>query len=308
MSAPPGKWTKDEITADAAAALAIFRKTRFDEPLEKWGREVDRRSADFTRLFDEHGVAKPHELTADDIPGIVDAKLLDALRYLPGPPISEDDLKNLADVESLSSQRLRSDPAAAQRVLDVIRKTIDPRRFRWLAEDREPTGGERATAIFASALLHTAQRLQSARRSIAKKDQEFAVRDYLKSIGFAGKRVAKKISTYAQFPAHGIVSENEIDFGPERADVLARLWDDRMLPIECKVSNSGVNSYKRLNHDTLAKHTAWIDAFGRANVVPSAMLAGVFSVSNVLAAQAAGLTIFWSHRMTDLGLFVESTR
>ncbi|MGH7660294.1 MAG: XamI family restriction endonuclease, partial [Vulcanimicrobiaceae bacterium] len=106
----------------------------------------------------------------------------------------------------------------------------------------------------------------------------------------------------------GVVSENEVQFGPERGDVLARLLDDRMMPIECKVSNSAVNSYKRLNHDTLAKHVAWIRAFGESNVVPVALLAGVYSPTNVITAQAAGLTIFWSHRISDLGAFVEGTR
>jgi hypothetical protein len=47
---------------------------------------------------------------------------------------------------------------------------------------------------------------------------------------------------------------------------------------------------------------------GTANVVPSAMLSGVFSPANVIAAQDVGLAIFWSHRIGDLGAFVESTR
>ncbi len=66
--------------------------------------------------------------------------------------------------------------------------------------------------------------------------------------------------------------------------------------------------FKRLNHETLSKNTAWIDAFGRANVVPAAILAGVYSTANVVDAQNAGLAIFWSHRINDLGAFVESTK
>lgn len=308
MSVAPPRWTGAQIEADTIAAADEFRKQRFAEPLEAWLREVDKRSAEFTALFDEHDIASPHNLTSDDIPRIIEAGLLDALRYIPGPPISADDLRTLAEVESLKAKRLRADPLAAQAVLDVIRASVDSRRFPWLAADRNPTADERRIAIFSSALLHAAQRIQSARRNDAKTLQENAVREHFRLHNLAGMKL-KKISPggYAQFPARGVYSLNEVMFGPAKADVLARLWDDRMLPVECKVSNSEVNSYKRLNHDTLAKRESWTRSFGDS-VIPSAILAGVFSPANVETAQAAGLTIFWAHRIDDLGAFVESTR
>lgn len=305
MSAPPGKWTDIEVAEDVATAAEAFRRKRFAEPLAIWLREVDRRSDEFRRLFDEHNVAHPKHLSPGDLPAIIDAGLLDALRYLPGPPISDDDLKNLAEVPSLRAKRLREDSVAAQSVLNVIKEAVDPRRFPWLAENREPTDRERDAAIFSSALLLAAQRSLTLRRTLAKEEQECAVRERFKALGFRGQRLSR-IVNHATFPERGVVSENEVQFGPERADVLVRLRNDTMLPIECKVSNSGVNSYKRLNHDTLAKYYAWIEFFGRANVVPTAVLAGVYSPANVVAAQEAGLTIFWSHRLGDLDRFVEA--
>jgi hypothetical protein len=304
----PLRWTSTQIASDTATAASAFRKQRFAEPLEAWLREVDKRSAEFVRLFDEHDVADPRSLSAKDIPAIIDAGLLDALRYLPGPPVSSDDLRTLAEVDSLSAVRLRKDPVAAQAVLEVIRATVDPSRFPWLAANRKPTADERRVAIFASALLHAAQRIQTTRRNDAKVLQERAVRDELRARGLAGKKLGGiPPGGYAQFPQRGVFSENEVQFGPAKADVLARLWDDRMLPVECKVSNSEVNSYKRLIHDTLAKRESWTKSFGDA-VIPSAILAGVFSPANVETAQAAGLSIFWAHRISDLGLFVESTK
>jgi hypothetical protein len=303
----PIRWTKQQVDDDAATATAVFREQRFAEPLEAWQTEVDLRIKDFQRLFDEYHVAKPDELKTHDITRIIDAGLLDALRYLPGPPISMDDLENLSDVRNIGPVRLRDDLDAAQRILETIQKTIDPRRFPWIVENRDPTSGERSVTIFASALLQAAQRLQTARRNDAKKEQEQAVRCHLVKHGFAPIRLAR-IATYADFPSRGVCSANEVIFGAKKADVLVRLWDDRMLPIECKVSNSEVNSFKRLNHETLSKHTSWTGSFGSANVVPCAILAGVFSSANVLAAQEHGLAIFWSHRIEDLGTFVESTR
>lgn len=296
-----------EIAQDAELATGIFRQKRISEPKSAWLREVDERIAEFQALFDAHGVARPRKMRPEAVPTIVEAGLLDALRYLPSPPISADDLRNLAGVEKITAQNLRVDPLAARRILETITSTIDPRRFPWLAENREPTSQERSMAILASALLHAAQRLQSSRRNDAKTEQELAVRQELKTRGFEGYRL-RRVRTYADFPPRGAVSEKEVTFGEKKVDVLSRLWDDRMLPIECKVSNSAVNSFKRLNHETVSKATSWTASFGTANVIPSAVLSGVFSPANVLAAQTAGVAIFWSHRISDLGDFVELTR
>ena len=86
------------------------------------------------------------------------------------------------------------------------------------------------------------------------------------------------------------------------------LWDRRIMPIECKVSNSSTNSVKRLNNDAAVKATIWNHDFGTLNVVPVAVLGGVFNLNNLLQAQERGLTIFWAHRLIDLTNWIESTR
>lgn len=50
-----------------------------------------------------------------------------------------------------------------------------------------------------------------------------------------------------------------------------------------------------------------IKLFGTAQVVPAAALAGVFKVLNLEQAQARGLSLFWSHDLDKLGVFIEST-
>ena len=80
------------------------------------------------------------------------------------------------------------------------------------------------------------------------------------------------------------------------------------MPVECKSSNSAVNSFKRINHEAVGKARAWLDEFGSRQIVPSAVIDGVFSPSNIETAQAEGLTIIWSHRLEDLTGFIESTR
>lgn len=85
-----------------------------------------------------------------------------------------------------------------------------------------------------------------------------------------------------------------------------RLPDRRCLAIECKVSNSAVNSFKRVNHEALGKARRWLTQFGTAGVVSAAVLSGVFNPENLVAAQQGGLCLFWSHRLEDLGEFIKS--
>jgi hypothetical protein len=87
---------------------------------------------------------------------------------------------------------------------------------------------------------------------------------------------------------------------------LVRLPDRRCLAIECKVSNSAVNSFKRVNHEAMGKAREWLRAFGTAAVVPAAVLSGVFNTENLHAAQEGGLYLFWAHRLDDLRSFIQS--
>ena len=73
------------------------------------------------------------------------------------------------------------------------------------------------------------------------------------------------------------------------------------MPIECKVSNSAVNSYKRINHEAVRKARTWLEGFGRLQVVPVAVISGVFNPANLQAAQSQGLKLIWGHRLRDLG-------
>jgi hypothetical protein len=85
------------------------------------------------------------------------------------------------------------------------------------------------------------------------------------------------------------------------------LWDNRLMPIECKVSNSFLNSVKRLNNDAAVKANIWTKEFGEF-IVPTAIISGVFKRMNIEAAQRNGLMIIWAHRLSDLTTFIDQTR
>jgi hypothetical protein len=130
------------------------------------------------------------------------------------------------------------------------------------------------------------------------------VKDFLTSLRY--KEVPRMtISTIVEGPKHGEFC-GESKLGSRKADVILRLNDTRLMPIECKVSNSATNSVKRINNDAAAKAVDWLKTFGTNQVVPTAVISGVFKVSNLIRAQEAGLTIFWAHDLKKLGKFIAS--
>ena len=193
-----------------------------------------------------------------------------------------------------------------RRIVDVIRAALDHRRFSWVSEEREPTQAERYAAVLASAALMANTRTGTLRRNQSKSNQEETVRINLLNLGLR-EVPRREIPNLTAAPAVGEFSL-ESKLGDRKADLIIRLWDGRIMPIECKVSNSSVNSVKRLNNDAAAKAEHWLEDFGRRQIVPVAVLGGVYEVHNLRSAQDRGLTLFWSHNLAALTEWIEATR
>ncbi len=301
---PPKRWTPEELEADRLDAIEIFRRERREEPLELYvdaldsalrtAQEVLEATADLTRVRDQA------------LWILTDPARLDFFRYLAGPPISIDDLKTLVDSNSVAPTRLRRDPELVEEVIGAVMDSLDPRRFPWVVERRQPTEAERGAAALATAALIAMQRAGTGRRHAGKEAQEGQVRESLVRYGLSEVDPAP-INTLTEAPAPGSFCR-ECMFGDRKADFVVTAWDARVMPIECKVSNSALNSIKRLNNDAMVKAGEWLRAFGERQVVPAAVLSGVFKLAHLTAAQRNGLTLFWAHRLETLVEWLETTR
>jgi hypothetical protein len=90
MPVAPPLWTEDELDAARLTAVEAFRTERMQEPLEAYLESFDEyrgavedlleATVDLTQLSD----------AAEQV--LTDPALLEAIRYLAGPPISTDDL------------------------------------------------------------------------------------------------------------------------------------------------------------------------------------------------------------------------
>ncbi|HET7233043.1 MAG TPA: XamI family restriction endonuclease [Longimicrobium sp.] len=294
----PPKHSTEELERQRQIAIAQFRRGRLEEPLEDYLEHVDAYLGSFEDLLEATIDLTRVEPAALDI--LTDPELLEAFRYLAGPPISADDLKTVAEARSLNARSFERNPELVRRVVEVVGIALDRRRFPWVAEGREPTEAERHAAILASAALMAMRRMETARRHTGRGRQEQEVEDALLAGGW--KKVATRtVRVLSEAPEPGHFCR-ESHLGPRKADFLVRLWDQRVLAIECKVSNSATNSVKRLNNDGAAKAEVWRRDFGQTQVIPAAVLSGVYKLHNLVDAQERGLTLFWEH---DLGALLD---
>ena len=303
MGINPPKWTAEEFEREAAQAIRHFRETRMHEPLEAYLDYVEEYRRQVETLIEE--TVDLTRLSNLAVELLTNPQRLTAIRYLASPAISEDDLKVLADA-ALTPKRLNADPDMARRVIETVLMGLDRERFPWVAESREPTESERATAVVSTAALIATQKVQTGRRNEAKKTQEGAVADALRAAGFT-EVPTRAVTNMSHLPAHGEFCAEAL-FGSRKADLIVRLWDGRVMPTECKVSNSSTNSVKRLNNDAAVKARTWIQEFGTVTCVPAAVLSGVFKTRNLISAQADGLTLFWAHGLDRMISFINSTR
>ncbi len=300
----PPRWSAQELESNSARATELFRNERLEEPLEDYLKAFDEYQGSFQGLFET--TIDLTELDDGAIEFLTNPKLLEAFRYLAGPPISEDDLKTIAEVPSLKASQLRNDPQAVERILSVVRTALDRRRFPWVLAGRDPTEAEKNAALLASAALRATQSVGTERRGKGKKLQEGMVSAALIAAGLV-KLAKRKVATIGDAPEPGQFCD-ESYLGNRKADFIVRLWDKRIMPIECKVSNSAINSVKRLNNDAAAKAEAWLKDFGTRQIVPAAVLGGVYKLHNLEDAQDRGLTLFWAHDLKALTDWIETTR
>lgn len=253
------------------------------------------------RLFQEPVDAQfVSELIRDDSMRI-------ALRYLGAPPISEDDLETMIGA-SLAWTLIREDPERAASIRDVVSQILDPKRFPWVSDGRLPTDAEKNAAVLASTVVAAAQRVQTSRRTDERRLLEGAVRGVL--VGMALKEVpSRRIESLRRdAPGPGEFTAGPCVLGEDEADIVIGLFDHRVLAIECKASNSEINSRKRINKEIGQDAQNWVRRFGTDDFVPAGAIQGVFKPSYVAAAQEIPIVFFWGHRLEDLRNLIEAAR
>lgn len=236
----------------------------------------------------------------------VSPSLMTPARYLGGPPVSEDDLNVLAG--SSVAKRKRLDTRLAEIAASVIEEALDKDRFPWIFAEptREPSTSELEVAIRWTAGLWAAQAVQTQRRGESAQRQEMEVARVLDDVGFQRVQV-NEIDFTARNMAPGQYCRETRVLGA-KCDIPVMLHDSRLLLIECKVSNSSLNSIKRLIRETGGKAGGWRSGFGN-RAITAAVLSGVFKLVHLQQAQDEfHIAVFWERDLTALASFLEAVK
>lgn len=299
----PKTWSDDELAERAQQSIDAFVDRRLKEPRDRYLDHVQQRQSAIFRLFKVlAGVdpAKPDAETVREI--MLDSQLRDALRYVAGPPVSADDLNVLVtrSTARITKTRLKNEDDLVVTILDLICRMSDPTRFPWIDDQRVPTTHELKHAVRATTALHATQTLQTERRGYGRAVEKI-LQDRLQELGYEKLKAPNKSKVTA--PTHWPAAKTfygECTVYGRKADLLIGIADGRIVAVESKDSSSALNSIKRVLNDTAAKAKHWNSKAGE-EIVPVALLSGVFGVDSLKDAQASGLYLVWSH---DLDEFV----
>lgn len=300
-------WSEAQIEEHIATSSGLFRDRRLQEPLNTYLEAFDElQKANYYVIRNLKGLfGKPVNpvLLASMM---VNKWRLMALRYLVSPPISEDDLRTLIGA-NLAWKEIERSAKRARAIRDVIRQGLDPHRFPWIGKKVEPTKEEVRAAILASCALAAAQCAQTSRRNLDGFTLEGEVRNVFQAAGMKPIHLPRMGVTDQDQIRPGEYSRGSCQLQGDKADIVARLFDKRLLAIECKSSNSAVNSIKRINKEVVKKCNHWSGAFGQV-LISAGVIQGVFGQSAIIAAQDERVVLFWGHDLDTLRKFVVGTK
>lgn len=299
----PIVWTEEQLEKDRKTSRERFVNSILSrgtgEYVAIYNRAVGRMRSVFEKTNDLKDIKENiNALTKDE-------KAL--FRYVSVPPLSDDDAKTVASYFS-DTQGMDANASIALSVMS----NYDPLRFEWLGSHRAPSGKEREEAIKWTCGLYAVQRVITKNRNRAGKAQEAAVRAAVEECGYVlDERAGFKLDLLDELPRGRFRKETEVASIDSRgtqtnakADVPIRLKDGRLMLIECKVSNSEVNSIKRIERETCGKASGWRNSFGQG-IILGLVFDGVASQVTLSKAQSDyGEYIFWGHRLDDLKDFL----
>lgn len=294
----PRKWTADEFEEARLLAIGDFIAGRNAEGGASYETMFAEATAEVERLLD---VTSDLLTLGDGAALVTDATLVAPLRHTAGPPISEDHLKVMADVPKKPKKYTAEQ---AERIATLLSAARDRGRFPWLeaTPPTPPDAIQRRAAIASSAALWASQRMATKRRTESSKAQEKVVRAFLTAQGFTEVAARRAINAIDDLERGEFCAESPVV--GTKADVVVRLRNGRLLLIECKVSGSAINSYKRLIHDIGDKESAWSRAFGD-QIYTMGVLSGVFKLANLVDAQnTKRIYIIWERDLAPLAAFL----
>jgi len=309
---PPQAWTETELERDAEAARKLFVSDRLAS--------LEREQAAYEAGIAAHGqavhelLARTRDLTKIEARSLEERAVLDIARYIVVPPISLDDLDTLTGapfggwVGQTTDRGKRPTARAFRAAGTIIAERLDRERASWLKGKHTPTAAERDAFARSTASIRTIGAIQTTRRMESAARQEAAARAAAQKARYTAVTPPATLSDPIEQMPPGSYANASRRLADTNMDIPVRLKAEHgtgllFLALEAKVSNSTLNSRKRLL-EVLRKRERW-DASGKLyRFRTGAVLAGVYDVRRLIEAQDGGVFVFWEHRLGDLTTFL----
>lgn len=310
----PAVWNTHQLTANIRKSANQFRRSRLKRPVRNYLKAFDASQPavieavslllSFRRIKSAGKLQRLLRARLASVGVASKRDFLDALRYLVSPPLSADDFQTL--VGSKLNSKSIEDLAVVRGLRTVLCTAFDPRRFPWMSgKGRSPGRPEKGAAVLATTSLLATQRSQTKQRAESSAELEEKVLRIIRAEGYelASAKV-KNIRLPKDGPPAGFVVKKQTVQG-HSADIFVGLRDGRWLLIECKVSNSEINSRKRINKDFHTDAKEWAK-MGQPLAIPVAVIQGVFKREYLEAAQEIPAFIIWAHQLRVLRDFLRA--
>jgi hypothetical protein len=313
MPRPPQHWSRAELEKDAATARKLFVKERrqaLSAERALYLGALAEYSDDVVALLGASG-----DLLNPKPDVLRQRRLLDIARYTLPPPISLDDLDTLTDssfgawVKQTTDRGQKPTSKAFRDAAKIIGERIDGQRAPWIAAKRVPTKQEREIFVKATASVRAMRKVETERRMERSKLQEERARAAIQKAKYEGVETPGTLrDPIYQMPSASYALKSR-RLNATNMDIPVRLKANHgtgllFLALEAKVSNSTINSRKRLV-EVSRKRERWDSSGALYQFRTGAVLAGVYDVERLLEAQESGVLIFWEHRLKDLTDFLK---
>ncbi len=304
MPTPVPNLTTEQLRTLNAESRNLFIQSRMDEHPEE-----------FRKLFRKYAADAREFFVGSDFLRCVDAallsgsvKMMDVARYLSAPPVSQDDPSTLIDRNPGRKNRLSEEEAT--RAVKVFYATVNRDLCPWLDDGRSPTEAQESAVVASIATIMAVERFRTKRRNDSSQGQEAEVKAMLLDVGLTHVSVkGNRLLIHEDIPNGTFAGETYI--ANKKCDIPIKLWDGRMLALECKVSNSERNGWKRLKAEVVSKSFEWQKWGERTGVetLTGAIVSGMFDHTCLIVTHhEIKVALFWQHRLDMLRNFVEATR
>ncbi len=243
---------------------------------------------------------------------ITDSRIIKILRYCVAPSISQmkfGQFFGLSSITALEKDRVVRGIKVAQLkkiakpIADFVNANLDKSRFLWL--ERELQGESLSVAQdYAkkwTCSLIADQNAQTEYRNWRKTLQEAKIDAFLVESGYSRSTYTGVVRNQTDIKLGQFSHERKVHGRTDqKADLVIRTRNTgRIVLIEAKAVGVKVDAFKRVK-ECCDKSRDWCqnEALGDVDVV--AVIGGFFASTNIEALEAAGVTVIWEHRLSDL--------